>query len=77
MLHIVLLYLGAIYICYASIETYQLDKFPKNKVALHMPCQESNMFATKCMCHLKCTDPTCKNAKELCEKYEDRLVFVI
>ncbi len=55
-----------------EIETYTFDNFPKNKIAVHMPCEESNMFATKCMCHLKCTDPSCKNAKELCKKYEIR-----
>ncbi len=58
--------------CVTEIETYTFDNFPKNKIAIHMPCEESNMFATKCMCHLKCTDPTCKNAKELCKKYETR-----
>lgn len=64
-------------VCYCAIETYPLDKFPKDKVALHMPCEESNMFATKCMCHLKCTDLACNNAKQLCEKYEKRFVCVL
>ncbi len=52
-----------------KIEMYTFQTFPKDKVALHMPCQESNMFATKCMCHLKCTDSKCSNAYKLCEKY--------
>lgn len=53
---------------------YDYNNFPKDVVALHMPCQESNMFATKCMCHLRCTDVTCSNAKALCAKYESRFV---
>lgn len=60
---------------FTKIETYTFDTFPKDKVAVHMPCEESNMFATKCMCHLKCTDSSCNNAKELCEKYEQRYVL--
>ena len=54
-----------------GIETYSYDSFPKDKVALHMPCEESNIFATKCMCHIKCTDKTCANALRLCVKYKD------
>lgn len=54
----------------SQIETYNLDSFPKWKDALHMPCEESNMFATKCMCHIKCTDRSCDNARKICEKYE-------
>lgn len=53
---------------------YDYNNFPKDVVALHMPCEESNMFATKCMCHIRCTDTTCTNAKALCAKYEKRLV---
>ena len=41
-----------------NIEVYTFTNFPKHKIALHFPCQESNMFATKCMCHLKCTGMT-------------------
>lgn len=53
---------------------YGYDNFPVEKVALHMPCEESNMFATKCMCHIICSDPKCENAKSLCEKYQKRLI---
>lgn len=52
-----------------DIEVYRMDSFPKEKVAMHMPCEESNMFATKCMCHLRCTDQNCGNAIALCQKY--------
>ena len=52
-------------------ETYRLDEFPKGKVALHFPCAESNIFATNCACHMKCTEPTCKAAYKVCEKYKD------
>jgi hypothetical protein len=54
----------------SGIEVMRLEDFPKHKVALHMPCEESNMFATKCMCHIKCTEPSCTEAKKLCVKYE-------
>jgi hypothetical protein len=53
-----------------DIEVYRMDSFPKEKVAMHMPCEESNMFATKCMCHLRCTDQNCGNAITLCQKYK-------
>ena len=52
-------------------ETYRLDEFPKGKVALHFPCAESNIFATNCACHMKCSEPTCKAAYKVCEKYKD------
>jgi hypothetical protein len=55
-----------------GVEIYTFANFPKDKVALHMPCQESNMFATKCMCHLRCTSASCENAIKLCDKYKDR-----
>lgn len=55
-----------------DIEVFRMEKFPKDKLALHMPCIESNMFATKCMCHLKCTSPNCDNARKICEKYKDK-----
>jgi hypothetical protein len=32
---------------YDDLEVYRMSDFPKSKVALHMPCEESNMFATK------------------------------
>lgn len=54
-----------------EIESYTFQTFPKDKIALHMPCEESNMFATKCMCHIKCTDNQCLNARKICEKYQD------
>ncbi len=55
----------------SDIEVYTFQNFPKNKIALHMPCEESNMFATKCMCHIKCTDNNCLNAKKICMKYRE------
>ena len=58
------------------IETYRLDKFPTGKVALHMPCLESNMFATNCACHIFCTEPRCKRAYQVCEKYRLRFVLI-
>ena len=60
-----------------SIVQYDYNNFPSNVVALHMPCQESNMFATKCMCHIKCIDNTCSNAKSICTKYESRYSSVL
>ncbi len=60
-----------------DIEVYQLNSFPNQKVALHMPCEESNVFATKCMCHLRCTDPKCGNAIALCQKYKRFLDLVV
>jgi len=33
----------------AGLEVFKMAEFPKSKIALHMPCEESNMFATKCM----------------------------
>jgi hypothetical protein len=56
---------------FPDLESYQLDKFPTSKVALHMSCKESNMFATNCACHLRCKEPTCRHAWEICEKYKD------
>jgi hypothetical protein len=53
-----------------EVVEYDFNSFPKDLVSLHMPCEESNMFATKCMCHIKCTDPKCNNARSLCSKYE-------
>ena len=38
----------------STIEVYRMDMFPTDKVALHMPCEESNMFATKCMVKILC-----------------------
>lgn len=57
---------------WGDVVEYNFNTFPKNIVALHMPCEESNVFATKCMCHIQCTDPTCSNARALCSKYETR-----
>lgn len=51
---------------------YDYNNFPTDVVALHMPCKESNMFATKCMCHIKCSNAECSNAKDICSKYEKR-----
>ena len=51
---------------------YDFHSFPSDAplIAMHMPCNESNMFATKCMCHIKCTDSRCDNARSLCRKYQ-------
>lgn len=72
----ILLFLCAVIRLHSSqtseIEIYDMKDFPESKISLHMPCEESNMFATKCMCHVKCTDKQCKNAVELCKKYADR-----
>ena len=69
----IILLLGLCLLCRGlenDIEVMKLADFPNNaKIALHMPCVESNMFATKCMCHLKCTDENCQNAINLCNKY--------
>lgn len=46
-----------------------LNDFPRDVVALHFPCAESNMFATNCACHLRCRDRGCKDAVQLCERY--------
>ena len=32
-----------------DIVVMDMKDFPPEKVALHLPCEESNMFATKCM----------------------------
>ena len=60
-----------------KVKVYTFATFPQNEVALHMPCQESNMFATKCMCHIRCTSPKCDNAIRLCEKYSERFVIYL
>ena len=57
---------------YPDLESYRLNSFPHDKIALHMPCVESNMFATNCACHIRCQEPSCKQAWELCEKYKTR-----
>ena len=49
----------------------RLDEFPKQKIALHFACKESNMFATNCACHLRCSSPRCPEAIALCEKYKE------
>lgn len=56
----------------ATIETYTFQNFPKEKVAVHFSCAESNMFATNCACHLRCTDSQCDNAKNVCLKYASK-----
>lgn len=57
---------------YPDLESYRLNLFPNDKIALHMSCVESNMFATNCACHIRCQDPLCKQAWEICEKYKTR-----
>jgi hypothetical protein len=34
--------------CHGDIQVFEMSDFPKSIVALHMPCNESNVFATKC-----------------------------
>lgn len=34
---------------HANVVVMNMAEFPSTEVALHMPCVESNMFATKCM----------------------------
>eukprot|EP00981_Chlorochromonas_danica_P008951 scaffold2353_cov181-Ochromonas_danica.AAC.8 len=61
-----------------EIEVYTLENFPNHeKVALHMPCEESNVFPTKCMCHIRCADPACLNAKNLCRKKYEHCKYLI
>ncbi len=74
---IILIFIGVVILhVFATnneIEVMKLSDFPNNlKIALHMPCVESNVFATKCMCHIKCTDELCNNAINLCTKYSER-----
>lgn len=57
---------------FPDLESYRIDDFPLDVVALHMSCEESNMFATNCACHIKCFDQTCKEAWQICEKYKTR-----
>lgn len=54
-----------------EIEVMRLDAFPRNEIAMHFSCPESNMFATNCACHLRCRDGrTCSDAVAICEKYK-------
>lgn len=32
-----------------NLVVMDMNAFPSTEIALHMPCNESNMFATKCM----------------------------
>ena len=59
---------------YPDLESDRLNSFPHHKISLHMPCVESNMFATNCACHIRCLEPSCKQAWELCEKYKIRYI---
>ncbi|RYG66093.1 hypothetical protein EON64_10540 [archaeon] len=53
-----------------GIETYTLSSFPnQRKIALHFPCAESDVFPTKCMCHIRCAGKDCLNARGICVKY--------
>ena len=54
----------------SALKEYRLDVFPKNKVSRHFGCSESEMFATNCACHIKCKGKDCKNAKDICVKYQ-------
>lgn len=53
----------------SQVVVLPLNEFPRDVVALHFPCAESNMFATNCACHLRCRDRGCKDAVQLCERY--------
>ncbi len=55
-----------------GIMTLPLDSFPKDVVAHHFSCVESEQFATNCACHIKCRDPMCSNAQKICVKYKDK-----
>jgi hypothetical protein len=55
----------------ASIETYKIDEFPQDKIALHFGCVESDMFATNCACHITCKNSNCDNAIDICTKYSN------
>ena len=45
---LIMLVVRALLPCRAvNIEIYRLSDFPPDRIALHMPCEESNMFATK------------------------------
>lgn len=35
-----------------KIVVMNMNEFPRDEIAMHMPCEESNMFATKCMVHM-------------------------
>ena len=54
-----------------SIETYKIDEFPQDKIALHFGCVESDMFATNCACHITCKNNKCDNAIDICTKYSN------
>lgn len=54
-----------------GIEMMALDQFPKEKISHHFGCPESEQFATNCACHIKCTDPSCSNARAICLKYKE------
>lgn len=71
---VIFIWLQVVCIAVGLVIEHDYNNFPKDVVALHMPCEESNMFATKCMCHIRCIDSSCVNAKALCQKYEKRFV---
>ena len=54
-----------------GIISLPLDSFPKDLVAHHFSCVESEQFATNCACHIKCRDPVCGNAQKICVKYKN------
>lgn len=55
------------------VELWTFETFPKNKVALHFACKESNVFSTNCACHLRCRTPDCAEAVSLCDAYSSTL----
>ena len=54
-----------------EVETYALDRFPKDKVSVHFGCEESEVFATNCACHIRCKDKTCRSVKEWCYQHRE------
>lgn len=72
-----LLWLGFLLQSSADVLKMRMEDFPKSsdKIALHFSCQESEVFATNCACHLRCTDSECSNAVRVCKKYEKYVSF--
>jgi hypothetical protein len=56
-----------------GVERWTFETFPKDKVALHFACEEENVFATNCACHLHCRTPDCAEAVNLCDAYSSTL----
>jgi hypothetical protein len=53
------------------VEKHEMAAFSKmDKIAMHFPCAEANVFHSKCACHVRCPSADCSNAVSLCKKYE-------